>query len=494
MGSVGLTVISEVIVGLYAVSLTVLMLYGLHRYWILFLYWRHHKKAKPAEPLPKLSESSLPVVTVQLPLFNERYVAERLIDAVCRLDYPRERLEIQVLDDSTDETVDLVSKKVEEKRNSGFHIHHLRRARRTGFKAGALAWGLKKAAGEFIAVFDADFIPPPEFLMSTLPYFQEANVGMVQTRWSHLNAGYSLLTRLQAVFLDGHFLLEHTARYKSGAFFNFNGTAGVWRRKTIESAGGWNARTLTEDLDLSYRAQLAGWRFVFVPEFACPAELPVDIHAFRTQQNRWTKGALQVARYVLPDLWRAKIPLHTKIEATAHLTANVGYLLTMFVSLMLLPSLLLRKYTFWAGVEWFEIGVFIMMSVSIAFFYAVSQRELYPDWRWRVRDIPALMSFGIGMCVNNAAAVWSGIFGKRSEFVRTPKYDIRNGTDAWKRKAYARHRSDFWIVQILFAAYAAAAFVTAARTNNWAAVPFIGLFLFGFSYVAGLCILHRSRE
>ncbi|MCB4756790.1 MAG: glycosyltransferase, partial [Elusimicrobia bacterium] len=267
----------------------------------------------------------------------------RLIDSICALDYPKEKLEIQVLDDSTDKTVQIVERKVAEKRSMGFNIQQLRRGTRSDFKAGALAWGLNIAKGEFIGIFDADFMPPSQFLKATLPYFSDSKVGMVQTRWGHVNPDYSLLTRLQALFLDGHFLLEHTARYKSGAFFNFNGTAGIWRKATIETSGGWSARALTEDLDLSYRAQLQGWKFVYVPEFVCPAELPVDINAFRTQQRRWTKGAIQVARYLLKDLWRARLPLHTKVEATAHLTANIGYLMVLVVGLLILPSLLFRS-------------------------------------------------------------------------------------------------------------------------------------------------------
>ena len=269
---------------LYLLVLGGLSLYGLHRYWILYLYWRHYKKAPPLrEPPPP---PVWPRVTVQLPLYNEYYVVERLIDAVCRLDYPRDRLEIQVLDDSADESRALASRKVAEKRAAGFDIHDIHRHDRRGFKAGALADGLQTARGELIAIFDADFLPPADFLKRTVPYFADERIGMVQARWGHINADYSLLTRIQSVYLDGHFILEHTARNRSGAFFNFNGTAGVWRRETIDDAGGWSDDTLTEDLDISYRAQLMGWRFVFLPDLVCPAELPVDVGAFRSQQHR----------------------------------------------------------------------------------------------------------------------------------------------------------------------------------------------------------------
>ena len=265
---------------------------------------------------------------MQLPVFNERYVVERLIDAVCRLDYPKERLEIQVLDDSTDDTGEIVRRskwmRLQEK---GFWIERLHRQDRTGFKAGALAAGLLRAKGELIAIFDADFVPPADFLYKTLPWFQKPTIGMVQTRWGHLNESYSLLTWIQSIFLDGHFLIEHTARNRSGAFFNFNGTAGIWRRQAIETSGGWQHDTLTEDLDLSYRAQMKGWRFMYLPDVVCPAELPVDINAFKTQQNRWTMGASQTAKKMLPTIWRSPLPLKVKVEATFHLTACAGYLL-----------------------------------------------------------------------------------------------------------------------------------------------------------------------
>lgn len=482
---------TSLVLGTYAAALVVLMVYGLHRYWIVYLYWRHHKRGARSAPRPATPGSRLPAVTIQLPVFNERYVVERLIDAVCRIDHPKALLEIQVLDDSTDDTVPLVAARVDEMRAAGFDIHHLRRGCRDGFKAGALAWGMARARGEFIAIFDADFLPPEGFLRDTLPHFTDPSVGMVQTRWGHVNAGYSLLTRLQALFLDGHFLLEHTARFKSGAFFNFNGTAGVWRRQTIESAGGWSARTLTEDLDLSYRAQLRGWKFVYDPDVVCPAELPVDIHGFRSQQARWTRGALQVARYLLGDLWRARLPLHTKIEATVHLTGNLGYLLTTVVALLLLPSLYLRGATHVAvGVG--ELLVFLGTTVSISFFYMVSQRELYPDWKWRMRDLPALMSFGVGMCLSNARAVLGGLVGGASEFIRTPKYDIRSSGDSFASKAYGGG-SRSWAPHAALAAYSLLTLGVAAANRQWAAIPFVLLFFSGFAYVASLSLKHAAR-
>jgi len=494
-----ITFLSHFVIASYSLLLGFLMIYGLHRYWIVFLYWRHHKsKLKKMSPADVVSSKvhlelpfPLPTVTIQLPLYNEMYVVERLIDSVCQIDYPKDKLEIQVLDDSTDDTVGLVACQVQEKRRLGHDIVHLRRGNRTGFKAGALAWGLERAKGEFIAIFDADFIPPPDFLTATLPSFKEEEVGMVQTRWGHINSNYSLLTRLQAIFLDGHFYLEHTARHKSGAFFNFNGTAGIWRKVAIETSGGWSARTLTEDVDLSYRAQLAGWKFVYLPDFVCPAELPVDIHAFRSQQRRWAKGAIQVSRYLLKDIWLAPIPFHTKVEATFHLTANAGYFLTVFALILLLPSLLLRQNVGWVSMEGIELGAFVLTSVSIAFFYVVSQREIHPDWRWRMRDIPALLSFGVGMCINNAIAVWEGLFGQQTDFQRTPKYNITTKRDPWKKKVYARKNPDQWFLQLLFSLYSCFTFIVAALHSHWGALPFIFLFVFGFSYITSLCFLHK---
>ncbi|MCB4757241.1 MAG: glycosyltransferase family 2 protein, partial [Elusimicrobia bacterium] len=405
-------VASTLVMGIYIASLFLLSLYGLHRYWTIFLYMRHRKKTVPPtlRTLP-----DLPKVTVQLPLFNEMYVAERLIDAVCNLDYPKEKLHIQVLDDSTDETVSVVQEKVLKMRASGFDIDHVRRESREGFKAGALSFGLKSAKGEFIAIFDADFIPPAEFLKGTIPYFQDGQVGMVQTRWGHLNDKYSLLTRLQALFLDGHFLLEHTARHQSGAFFNFNGTAGIWRKEAILSADDWSSRTLTEDMDLSFRAQLAGWKFVYVPHIVCPAELPVQIHAFLSQQKRWAKGAIQTAKFILKDLWKAKVPLLIKIEGTIHLTSNFGYLLALVLTLLLLPSLILFQGSSFAFVHVLEWMSLFFIASSISIFYAIAQKAIYPDWKWRLRDIPFLMAFGIGLCISNATAVLEGLFGRKSD-------------------------------------------------------------------------------
>jgi cellulose synthase/poly-beta-1,6-N-acetylglucosamine synthase-like glycosyltransferase len=318
------------LLALYYLVLSVLAVYGLHRLVLLAVYFRTRKHGAVRPPDP----ATWPRVTVQLPIFNERYVATRLIDAVCAFDYPRDRLEIQVLDDSTDDTTDRIARRVAHYRARGLDIHHLHRRRRTGYKAGALAAGCQQAQGELLAVFDADFVPPPEFLRETVPHFADPRLGVVQARWEHVNREYSLLTRAQAIFLDAHFLIEHVARNRAGHFFNFNGTAGIWRREAIVDAGGWHHDTLTEDLDLSYRAQLAGWRFLFLPEVTAPAELPVDVNAFKRQQFRWAKGSIQTARKLLGPVLRSDLPWSTKVEATIHLTNNAAYLLMVLLSLL----------------------------------------------------------------------------------------------------------------------------------------------------------------
>jgi cellulose synthase/poly-beta-1,6-N-acetylglucosamine synthase-like glycosyltransferase len=482
-----LEMLSPVIVDVYVASLILLMIYGLHRYWIVYQYWRYHVRGPDLRPAA-LAVVDYPLVAIQLPLYNERFVAERLLDTVAAMDYPADKLEIQVLDDSTDDTVELVARKSEELQKRGIRIRHIRRPHRQGYKAGALAYGLERTEAEFVAIFDADFLPPKDFLKATLPYFQNEKVGMVQARWGHLNANYSLLTRLQALFLDGHFMLEHLARFKSGAFFNFNGTAGIWRRDAIESAGGWSPRTLTEDLDLSYRAQLRGWKFIYLPDLICPAELPADIHGFRTQQHRWTKGAIQVMRHMLKEIWTSSVSLKIKVESTFHLTANVGYLLTIVVAILLLPTLFFRHSIGWGALSVLEVSSFLITTMSVLVFYGTCQRELYSDWKWRMRDIPALMSFGIGMGLNNAVAVWDGLFGGDTEFVRTPKFNLSSHPAPKRKKNWSWKRTSFWVAPAVFALYSATTLVVAAYLEEWITLPFIGLFVFGFFYVAGLAL------
>ena len=364
--------------------LSLLAIYSVHRSVLVYLYMKHRNRA----PARSSASHPLPPVTVQLPIFNEMYVADRLIDAVCKLDYPRELLEIQVLDDSIDETRQIAEAAVCRHVAEGINIRYLHRDDRRGFKAGALQAGLKIARGQLIAVFDADFVPSPDFLRRTIPVFADPAVGMVQARWGHLNPDYSLLTRIQSIFLDGHFVLEHGSRYRAGLFFNFNGTAGVWRRAAIDSAGGWQHDTLTEDLDLSYRAQLVGWRFVFLQDLESLAELPVEMNAFKAQQRRWAKGSVQTCRKLLPRLLRSTLPLRVKTEAFFHLSAYFNYLLMLTLSLLLFPAVYIRYRLDSYGLLVIDVPLFCAATLSVANFYGLSQREVYPDWKARLKYPP----------------------------------------------------------------------------------------------------------
>lgn len=474
------------LLALYYLILGVLALYGLHRLVLVSVWWRTRYHGEPTPPPP----SEWPRVTVQLPLYNELYVAERLIEAACGLDYPRDRLEIQVLDDSTDETRNVVAAVVARERAGGVDVRHLRRADRTGFKGGALAAGLERASGELIAVFDADFVPAPDFLLKTVPWFRDPGVGMVQARWEHLNRGYSLLTRIQALLLDGHFLIEHAARNRGGCFFNFNGTAGIWRRRAITDAGGWSADTLTEDLDLSYRAQLAGWRFLYLPDLAVPSELPVDANGFKSQQHRWAKGSIQTGRKLLPRLARARLPLRVKLEAFVHLTNNLAYPLMVLLSLLVFPAMVLRRGGGLVEVLLVDLPLFLGATVSVLVFYTASQLASDEDRRRELRYLPALMGVGIGLSLSNARAVLSGLVSRGGTFVRTPKYSIedRRGRVEWRSLRYRAGRSVTSVLEGLFALYFAVAVGLAVRWGMWPSLPFLALFLHGYGYMFWLTL------
>jgi cellulose synthase/poly-beta-1,6-N-acetylglucosamine synthase-like glycosyltransferase len=488
------------LVATYYLILAVLALYGLHRLVLVWVWWRTRDRGASAPPPPR----EWPVVTVQLPLYNELYVAERLIEAVCRLDYPRDRLEIQVLDDSTDETRDAVAQAVARARSEGadgVDIHHLHRPDRAGYKAGALAAGLARAAGELVAVFDADFVPGPDFLRRVVPHFvgpEAEDLGMVQARWDHLNRGYSLLTRVQALMLDGHFLIEHTARNRGGCFFNFNGTAGVWRRRAIEDAGGWQADTLTEDLDLSYRAQLAGWRFLYLPEVGVPSELPVDVNGFKGQQHRWAKGSIQTGRKLLPAILRADVPARVKAEALVHLTNNLAYPLMVALSLLVFPAMVARRGGGLGEILLVDLPLFLGATVSVLVFYAASQVAAVDAGRERreIRFLPTLMGVGIGLAVSNARATLGGLVSRGGEFVRTPKYRIEDeGGSAdegrkseWRGLRYRAGRSLTFVLEGLLALYFAVTVVLAWAWGMWLSIPFLALFLHGYGYMFWLSL------
>ena len=458
--------------------------YGVHRYVIIYLFLKNRNR----QPKPAGHFEQLPMVTIQLPIFNEVYVVERLLRAVSNLDYPRERMQIQVLDDSTDDTREITASCAEELRKRGFNVSLIHRVDRTGFKAGALAVGLEAAEGEFVCILDADFVPQPDLLKRTVHFFTDPNVGMIQTRWGHLNRGYSLLTRVQAMFLDGHLLLEQTARSRSGRFFNFNGTAGLWRKTCIEEAGGWQHDTLTEDLDLSYRAQLAGWKFVFLHDVVTPAELPVDMNGFKSQQHRWTKGSIQTCKKLLPTIWRSDLPILIKLEATGHLTSNFAYLLLACLCVLLHPSTG-GPQTGWLRTMLIDIPIFLTASVSVAVFYICAQRELHPrGWFKEILFLPCLLALGVGLSLNNARAVIEAMFNHQSDFKRTPKYGIERKAQPWRSCKYMPLKSILPLAEMAFAVYFSYFVWFAITHGQYLSVPFLLMFQSGFLYVS-LCSL-----
>jgi cellulose synthase/poly-beta-1,6-N-acetylglucosamine synthase-like glycosyltransferase len=471
----------------YFFVLVILAVYGWHRYYLVYLYMKN----KERRPVPAGTLHTLPVVTVQLPIYNEMYVADRLIDAVCRIDYPRELLEIQVLDDSTDETTGVAERAVRRNAALGTNITYIHRRDRTGYKAGALEAGLRVARGEYIAIFDADFIPPADFLQRTIQYFSDPTVGLVQARWGHINQEYSLLTRIQAILLDGHFVLEHGGRNRSGLFFNFNGTAGIWRRATIGDAGGWQHDTLTEDLDLSYRAQLRGWKFVFLPDLIAPAEVPVEMNSFKSQQHRWAKGSIQTCRKLLPRILRSNLPLGVKAEAFFHLSANFNYPLMCVLSVLMAPSMVIRYNMGWYEMLLIDVPLFFAATASVANFYMVCQRELHKDWITRAKYLPFLMSIGIGLAVNNTRAVFEALFNKESEFARTPKYRIEAQADEWIGKKYRQSHVVQPMIELALGLYFTATVFYALANGIYGTLPFLVLFQIGFLYTGLLSIIQQ---
>jgi cellulose synthase/poly-beta-1,6-N-acetylglucosamine synthase-like glycosyltransferase len=473
----------------YFSILAVLSVYGLHRYDVIRTYFKHRQKAVDHSPA---RFEQLPPVTIQLPLYNERYVVERLIDEVTKIEYPKALLQIQVLDDSTDDTHPFAEALVERYRALGFPIEYHHRLHRRGFKAGALQAGLEKATGDLIAIFDADFIPPPDFLTRTVHFFADPSVGLVQTRWSYLNRDYNFLTDVEAMLLDGHFILEHGARSRAGYFFNFNGTAGILRRKAIEDAGGWQHDTLTEDSDLSYRAQLAGWRFVYLPGLDCPSELPVEMHGFQIQQSRWAKGLTQVAKKLLPAILKADLPKRLKFEAIMHLTPNISYPLMIVLSALMLPVMIVRFYMGALQMVFLDLPLIVASFWSISAFYLVAQRELYPkSWKRSIFLLPMLMGVGVGLTVINTRAVLEALLGIKTGFVRTPKYAIAGQQVNLENKKYRRKSGSLPYIEIGIGTYFMAMVAYAVETYNFLAIPFLLLLVAGY-YWAGFQTLYQE--
>ncbi|MCI0448731.1 MAG: glycosyltransferase family 2 protein [Chlorobi bacterium] len=476
----------EIILFIYIGSLIILFTFGSHGFIMIYYYLKHrHKRDDLSEDL-----DGHPMVTIQLPVYNEMYVVERLIKTTCEIDYPIDRLEIQVLDDSTDETVEIAANVVREYQMRGFDIKHIHRDDRSGFKAGALKKGLETAKGEFVAIFDADFIPRKNFLKVVLPYFKDPKIGMVQTRWEHLNRSYSLVTQIQALALDGHFVIEQQVRNKAGYFINFNGTSGIWRTECIFDAGNWEADTLTEDLDLSYRAQLKGWKFKYLTDFSTPSEVPSEINSLKSQQFRWTKGAIETAKKMLFRVWGSGVPLKTKIMCTFHLTNNIVFPFILIACLLNMPIVLIKNSGHYDTYFLF-MSVFVLAFIASFLFYLYSQKDVYEDWRSRILLFPVFMAGSMGFAINNTKAVFEGLLNKKSEFVRTPKYGIEGEKDTWQDKKYVQKKIKLSVIfELLVALYSFACVIVSLVTLQISAIPFQLMFAFGFGLVAYLSIKH----
>src|SRR5579859_1811466 len=476
----------------YFLVLLILASYGVHRYVLVYMYYKNRKN-RTSDPPGKFAE--LPRVTVQLPIFNEQFVIDRLVDAVCKMDYPHDKLEIQVLDDSTDETVEVAHSVVQRYAAMGYPVSYHHRSNRYGFKAGALQEGMSSAKGEYIAIFDADFVPPEDWLMRVIHHFVDPKVGMVQTRWTHLNRDYSFLTNVEAILLDGHFVLEHGGRSRSNVFFNFNGTAGMWRRQAIEDAGGWQHDTLTEDTDLSYRCQLKGWKFKYLQDVECPAELPIEMTAFKTQQARWAKGLIQTGKKILPKVFKSKAPFRVKVEAFYHLSANLSYPLMIVLSTLLMPAMIIRSFGGWFQMLVIDLPLFMASTFSISSFYLVSQKELFPRrWPRTFLFLPFLMALGIGLTLTNTRAVIEALLGIKSSFKRTPKYAVQSKADKAMGQQYRRRLGIVPWLELLVGTYFVAMCLYAFTSGNYWTIPFLLLFVLGYWYTGLMSLLQGRFE
>jgi cellulose synthase/poly-beta-1,6-N-acetylglucosamine synthase-like glycosyltransferase len=468
---------------IYALAAVWLALYTLNAFVLTSLYLRHRRHVLSD---PRLE--SFPHVTVQLPVFNEAHVIERLIDSAVSLTYPRDKLQIQVLDDSVDETTPLAQRRIAYHRARGVEIELIHRHSRADFKAGALRDGMQSAKGEFIALFDADFLPPQDFLLKTVPLFLSRHrLGFIQTRWGHINNAYSSLTRAQTIALDGHFVVEQTARQRSGLFINFNGAAGVWRKECIEDAGGWQGDTLCEDMDLSYRAQLAGWEPLFLPEVVCPAEIPPQIHAFKRQQSRWARGSIRCALKLWRPILRAPMSAFKRLQGLIHLTS---YLVHPLMVLILLLSVALL---FMGQPVAFPLTYLSLASLGPPTLYALAQRSLYPDWVRRISYLPLLVLLGTGLTLSNTRAIYEEVRGKKEKFGRTPKFRLEKRRDDWRRSRYALPFDWMALGEMLAALYAVLGVVIALQQGNYFAIPFLMLYVMGLGYVASLTVLHSAH-
>lgn len=472
---------------LYLFSLTIILFYSSQGFIMLYYKKKYSNKSFPTneniEPFPK--------VTIQLPIYNEKFIVKRLINSICELDYPTEKLEIQVLDDSTDETTELTRKIVEEKKNLGIDIVLLHRTNRNGFKAGALAEGILKSSGEFIAIFDADFIPKNDFLKNTLRYFTSDKIGMVQSRWEYLNEKESLLTKVQAYGLNGHFVIEQKIRNNSGFFINFNGTAGVLRRECIEDAGGWQGDTITEDLDLSYRAQLKGWKFIYLLDYSTPSELPIEINSLKAQQFRWTKGAIETAKKLLLDIWKSSYKIKLKLQATFHLTNNLVFPFILLVGILNLPMIFIKATGSYNSLfNWLSIFIIALLSSFLLYYNAQTKSKLTSISK--VMFFPLFLAASMGLSVNNTKAVFEGLINLKSDFVRTPKYTISNRLHSNIGSLYLSKNDNLVLTsEIILAFYSLTGVYFTIVYLDIGAFFFNFLFFIGFGIVSVLSLRNR---
>jgi len=480
------------ILGLYLLALTIVLVYCLMQFHLLYHY---RKNLTKTTTLPHVAESELPFVTIQLPIYNEYYVVERLIDNIMLLDYPKSKLEVHVLDDSTDETRQLIAGKVAEYEAKGFDILHIHRVDRQGYKAGALKDAMPQAKGEFVAIFDADFLPNADFLKNTMPYFADEKVGVVQTRWEHINENYSLLTRLQAFQLNVHFTVEQKGRQNGEYLLQFNGTAGVWRRETIETAGGWEADTLTEDLDLSYRAQLIGWKIVYREEIGSPAELPAEMQGLKSQQYRWMKGGAETARKMLPTVWKADLPITKKLHASVHLLGSSVFLSVFMLGVLSVPVLFLLNPL---GLDKSYLGIFLISLLTIIIVYYIANVE--QEWKtenkgWLVVKFilifPVFLALSMGLSLHNSVAVVQGYLGRKSAFIRTPKFDITSMSDTWKAKKYHKYKvSAVTVLEGLLSLYFIGGIAAGLYTGEHVFLVLHVLLTFGYGATFFLSLRH----
>ncbi|MEO0089206.1 MAG: cellulose synthase family protein [candidate division WOR-3 bacterium] len=477
-----LNLFDTLILILYFVILAILSLYGIHRYFLIFLYLKGRKKVIK----PKSYFKELPKVTIQLPIYNEKFVCERLINSVCQIDYPLDKLEIQVLDDSTDETQEILKRLVKKYQEKGINIKYFHRNNREGYKAGALQRGLMKAEGDFIAVFDADFIVPRDFLLKTIHYFTDEKVGMVQTRWGHINKNYSLLTRLQAILLDGHFIIEHIARSHNNLFFNFNGTAGIWRKKTLLQTGGWDGSTLAEDLDISLRAQLLGWKFIYLPNYVVYAELPIEINSFKAQQYRWAKGGVQTAKKMLGIILNSKIPFKQKLESFFHLTANFSFPLMLILTIITFPAAIIRYGLNFKHILMVDFPLFFFSAFSFFLFYLITQKDLTPNWKKEIKYIIMAMSLGTALAISNSTAVFEALLNLNSEFIRTPKYGITEEKKFMKEGYILNFKNSIRYLEIIFTFYLLVGIIAVLFQQVFLTFPFLLFFPIGYFYLTFL--------